>query len=118
MVQQAQSSLEAREVAVKEQKVQIDAFDAATRRMVALRPPDAPKQMEQPQQELPPPLDPNKQMIERNKAMMQERQHDHEAGMARMQAAHAAEQAEQQAAHTAEQAEQQAALQPPSEGKE
>ena len=59
-----------------------------------------------------PPIDPTKQMMEDSKHALQDKQHEHEAGMARLNAAHASETAEQQAMHAQQAAEQQAALQP------
>lgn len=96
MLQNAHNSIEAREVTVKEFEARIKAYDAETKRLVAMKPAD-PVQAEAVQQQVPP-IDPTKQMIEENKAMMQDRQHHHEAMMAKLNAAHASEQAEQQAA--------------------
>ena len=118
MLQNAHNSIEAREITVKEFEARIKAYDSETKRIVAMKPADPVQGMQVEQVVQPPPLDPNKQMMEESKHALQDKQHEHEAGMARLNAQHAVEQAEQQAMHTQQQAEQQAALQPAPEGNE
>ena len=98
MLENVQKSFEAREIAVKEQEVRIKAYDAETKRIVAMRPADPVQGQAVEQVVQPPPLDPNKFMLEQSKHALQDKQHEHEAGMARLNAGHAAEAAEQQAA--------------------
>lgn len=98
MLQNAQNSVEAREITVKEFEAKIKAYDAETKRIVAMKPADPVQGMQVERAVEPPPLDPNKQMMEDSKHALQDKQHAHEAGMARMSAAHASEAAQQQAA--------------------
>ena len=118
MLMNAHNSIEAREVAVKEMKVKIDAYDAETRRIAALKPAQEPglteeqiqeiatgtvhaaMQMPDPsgmmgagnQGEAPPQLDPNKVLDAHTKLTMQANQHAHEASQAQFQAQQAAQQ--------------------------
>ncbi len=113
MLQNVSKSFEARDLMIKEQEVQIKAFDAQTKRIVAMQPANPVQGMQVEQAVQVPQIDPNKQMLEESKHALQEKQHAHEFGMARMNAIHGAQAAEQQAAHASDAAEQQADLAPP-----